>query len=402
MDLRNGHPYWLIKNGLLSTYPSLKEDIECDVAIIGAGITGALVAHALSRGGAATVVLDKRDVGTGSTAASTSLLQYAADVEMVDLAARIGEESAVRTYQLGLEAIDRLEKLIGQLDDHCDFERKYTLYRASTKKDVEKLRRECDLQRRHGFDIEFLDSHALERRFPFRAPAALLCSGDAQVDAVRLTHATLRQAARQGTRIFDRSDVTEIRSLGDRVRLTVDRVHNVLARRIVFATGYESGRYLRQKVGTLHSTFALITEPIENFPQWPDRCLIWESARPYTYFRATRDNRILVGGGDVPFATAHKQHSLIKAKAKSLERQFRRTFPDCEFERAFAWGGTFGATEDGLPYIGLSPEWTNAYFALGYGGNGITMSMIAANIIVDLYHGRRSPDARLYRFDREH
>jgi glycine/D-amino acid oxidase-like deaminating enzyme len=69
-------------------------------------------------------------------------------------------------------------------------------------------------------------------------------------------------------------------------------------------------------------------------------------------------------------------------------------------EIAFAWAGTFGATKDGLAYIGVSPEAPHAYFALGYGGNGITYSMIAARIIADLYQGVPNADAQLFRFER--
>ena len=75
-------------------------------------------------------------------------------------------------------------------------------------------------------------------------------------------------------------------------------------------------------------------------------------------------------------------------------------FPDVEYEVAYAWAGTFGETNDGLAYIGRSPERTNDYFALGYGGNGITMSVVAARLIVDDYMGRENPDARIYRFGR--
>lgn len=75
-------------------------------------------------------------------------------------------------------------------------------------------------------------------------------------------------------------------------------------------------------------------------------------------------------------------------------------FPDTPFEVAYSWAGTFGETKDGLAYIGSPAERPDAYFALGYGGNGITMSMIAARIITDLYLGRPNPDARLFRFDR--
>src|SRR4051794_14796915 len=147
MDLRSGHPFWLLKNGLLASYPALTRDESCEVAIIGGGITGALVADHLVNEGGDTVLLDKRDIGTGSTAASTSLLQYAIDTELVDLIPRVGEADAVRAYQLGLEAIDQLERLVGRLGDDCGFKRRRSLYLASKKSHVEKLQREHECRR---------------------------------------------------------------------------------------------------------------------------------------------------------------------------------------------------------------------------------------------------------------
>ena len=75
----------------------------------------ALVAYHLAEEGVDTVLLDKRDVGTGSTAASTSLLQHEIDTELADLIGRVGEADAVRAYQLGIEAIDRVEELVMRL-----------------------------------------------------------------------------------------------------------------------------------------------------------------------------------------------------------------------------------------------------------------------------------------------
>lgn len=68
-----------MKNGLMATYPTLKQDLVCGVAVIGGGITGALVAYHLIQAGVDTVLVDKRDIGHGSTSASTSLLQYEVD-----------------------------------------------------------------------------------------------------------------------------------------------------------------------------------------------------------------------------------------------------------------------------------------------------------------------------------
>jgi glycine/D-amino acid oxidase-like deaminating enzyme len=262
------------------------------------------------------------------------------------------------------------------------------------------LRQEYELRRRHGFKVEYVEESDVARRYPFAAPAAILAEGDAQVDAFRLTHHLLQKGISKGLRVFDRTGVATIATRPGGLTLTTEDGRTVKARRIVFATGYESQKYLKQKIGDLHSTFALVTEPVQSFPEWPDRCLIWETARPYCYLRATEDDRIIVGGKDTPFATAHRQEGLVKAKSKQLDRRLRRLFPNAELEVAYSWAGVFGTTTDGLPYIGVSPEWPHAYFALGYGGNGITMSLTAAQLIRDHYLGRDNPDAKILAFDR--
>jgi glycine/D-amino acid oxidase-like deaminating enzyme len=400
MDLRSGHPFWLLKNGLLADYPSLKHNESCEVVVIGGGITGALVAYYLVQEGVETVLVDKRDIGGGSTAASTALLQYEIDTELHDLIGSVGEAHAVRSYRLGLEAIDTVEHLSGELKDDCGFERKTSLYLASRKSDVSKLRKEYDTRKAFGFHVEYLEAKDIESRASFAAPGAILSYGDAQVDPFRLTHRLIQAAQTQGLRVYDRCEVCKVEPAESGVVLNAGSGFRIKGRRVVFATGYESHQYLKQSVGALKSTFALISEPFDSFEGWPDRSLIWESARPYFYLRTTSDGRAIVGGEDVPYATAHKNDQLIARKTRKLQRRFADMFPRLDLEVSYTWAGTFGETEDGLAYIGQTPEFPHAYFALGYGGNGITFSIIAAKIITDLHLGRPNPDADIFRFDR--
>ena len=158
MDLRSGHPFWLLKNGILADYPSLKHDESCEVAVIGGGITGALVVYHLTQEGVETVLVDTRDIDAGSTAASTALLQYEIDTELHELIGLVGEAHAARSYRLGLEAIDTVERLSGELHDDCGFERKTSLYLASRKSDVSKLRKEYDARKVFGFHVEYLEA----------------------------------------------------------------------------------------------------------------------------------------------------------------------------------------------------------------------------------------------------
>ncbi|WP_243470501.1 FAD-dependent oxidoreductase [Vreelandella lionensis] len=115
MDLKSGYPFWTVKNGLLTAFPQLTHDHQTETVIIGGGITGALIADELSRHGHQVVVLERRDGGWGSSAASTALLQYGIDTHMVHLAEQYGEANAVMAYSSCAEAIHSLERLAAEL-----------------------------------------------------------------------------------------------------------------------------------------------------------------------------------------------------------------------------------------------------------------------------------------------
>ena len=399
MDLRSGHPFWLAKNGLIHDYPPLTRNLRCEVAVVGGGVTGALVAFQLAASGIETVVIDRRDVGWGSTSATTALLQYEIDTPLHKLAKMVGEGHAARTYLACRDSISLLERIVGQLGDDCGFERKKSLYYASRRADLPALEREFRIRLKHGIRLELLSSKELEFRFGFRKPGALLSRDAAQVDAYQLTHALLRKATDKGLRVFDRTEITAIATQKNGFELKTDRGSKVDAKRIVFASGYESQVFLRRKVARLLSTYALASEPIRGLSRALKDHLIWETARPYLYLRTDGD-RVIVGGEDEDFRDPERRDRLIGAKTKRLQQKFHRLFPDQFLEVAFAWAGTFGETDDGLAYIGATPEWPGAFFALGYGGNGITYSALAAEIIRDAILGRPNKYADLFRFDR--
>jgi glycine/D-amino acid oxidase-like deaminating enzyme len=401
LDLTSGAPFWIVRDGLLAAYPKLKQDRRCDVAIIGCGITGALVAHRFSQEGIHIVLVDRREIGHGSTAATTALIQYEIDTSLCELIDRVGQAHAERSYQLCLEAVRGIERLATQGDDGCSHRRKKSLYLASRPGDRATLKQECEARKRIGIEVEFLDRHDIAREFSFRRPAALLSQLAGEVDAYSLTHKLLRAAVQNGLEVYDRTEVSGIETSNDGVELTTGDGFRVQAKKVVFATGYETPEYLDQQIVTLKSTFALATAAVDGFDGWgEDQCLIWETARPYFYARTTSDGRIIMGGADRPFATAHKQEKLVSRQATRLRSQFTKLFPRIPIDVDWSWGGTFGETKDGLPYIGTVPQFPHGYFALGYGGNGITFSLIAADLLLDLFLERRNPDLEIFRFDR--
>jgi glycine/D-amino acid oxidase-like deaminating enzyme len=113
MDLKSGYPWWAIRNGLPLDFPRLEGDLRCDVAIVGGGITGALIADEFARHGHDVAVVEERDAGWGSTAASTALLQYEIDTPLVDLAKRLGEADALLAYRACDSSVEDLESTLG-------------------------------------------------------------------------------------------------------------------------------------------------------------------------------------------------------------------------------------------------------------------------------------------------
>jgi glycine/D-amino acid oxidase-like deaminating enzyme len=400
LDLRTGKPVWSINKPRIARHKKLMRNIRSDVVVVGGGISGALIAHRLTNLGMRVTIIDSRKIGAGSTAASTAILSYEADVNLGDLIKKIGKRPGVRAYRAGIEAIESIGETIKTLDDPCDFKKRRSLYLASNHRDVKLLEREFKTRQKNKFNVRLLPEQQLATRFSLRAPCAILNEDAAEVNPLKLTLALVRCAQKKGLRVFIHTKVKTYRRQGTESVLTTDDNVQVRARHVVFATGYESQQFLKQKTVRLVSSYAIASKPGMKFPEGYERPVIWETARPYLYVRTTVDSRIVAGGEDVDFVDEGRRDRLLARKTKILERKIRKMFPHISWKLAAAWTGTFAESSDGLPYIGPHKDFPGAQFALGYGGNGITFSAIASLIIPDLISGIKNRDARLFRFDR--
>jgi glycine/D-amino acid oxidase-like deaminating enzyme len=401
MDLKSGNPWWAVQNGLPHAFPPLQADLRCDVAVIGAGITGALIADELAAHGHDVVVVDRRDAGGGSTSASTALLQYEIDTHMTDLCEKFGEADAVLAYKACADAIPMLAERAGAFRD-VGFGRMSSLYYASKRRHRRDLQEECALRARHGFDVEWLEPEAIEERFGFEAPGAILSALAARIDPYAMAYRLLQRMQKAGTPVFDRTSVERIEVGARDVVLSTPGGQRITARHLVVAGGYESQKLLRQRVASNRSSYAFVTEPIDAGALGPLRdTMLWESARPYLYMRTTADGRLLVGGDDDAVDVAAKRDAQLPRKTRKLLKQVRKLLPDLPVEPAFSWAGTFAETKDGLPFFGAHAEHgPRVLFAMAYGGNGITYSMLGAGLLRATIEKRKHPLARLFGFAR--
>jgi glycine/D-amino acid oxidase-like deaminating enzyme len=396
MDLTSDLPFWTVQNGLVRVYPPLNEHIRCDALVIGGGISGALLAHQLVNRGVDCVLIDRRDIGHGSTSASTALLQYEIDTPLYKLREQVGREAAERAYLMGIDAIHRLHKLAG---DDCDFKLRPSLQIANRKSDVAGLTKEFEARRGVRLPVAMLDRTDLSKT-GIEGPAALRSSVAAEMDPYRFTHRLLRLASGRGLRVFDRTAALSYRNGKSQLTVVTDRGARVTCKAVFFATGYETRDILPKKLVHVKSTYAFISEPLATLSWWKERALIWGTSDPYPYMRTTSGNRVIVGGEDDGVLNPARRDKQIGPKTARLIRRFNSVFPHIEVEPAFSWAGVFGSTKDGLGYIGPHPCFPKAYFALGFGGNGITFSEIASQILPDLFLGRRNEDEKVFRFDR--
>jgi glycine/D-amino acid oxidase-like deaminating enzyme len=400
MNLTTGYPYWLVNSGLPTNYPKLEESIKTDIVIIGGGISGALTTYYLVEAGLKCVVVDARTVGLGSTSASTAMLQYELDTPLSELSDQIGLANAERAYQMCSDSIDSIAEMSKKLKFTL-FEKQKSLLFAAQKKDTQFLETEFLARKNAGFDVAFLTEKDIQNQFGFSAPSGILSMQGGSIDAYMFAHALLKASVEKGLLVFDRTVISKIDYEKKGVKLTTDNGHTISANKIVNATGYEITEFLDKKIVKLNSSYALASEHVQNpVPVWTDGALLWNTADPYLYMRLTTDNRIVLGGRDEPFYNPSKRDKLIKSKTVSLVKDFSKLFPDIPLIPEFTWAGTFGSTKDSLPYIGTYDKTPHTYYALGFGGNGITFSVIAAEIIRDMILGNKNKDAALFAFDR--
>ena len=394
MDLHSGAPYWLVVGGLGLVVPPLQRDTECDAVIIGGGIVGAVVCDALARNGLRVVLLDKRDIGLGSTVASTAIVQYDTDLPLTELKTVIGEQQAIRAYRLSAAAVLRMLELADELE--CPGTRRHSLYLCTREGDEPFLQHEARERAAAGIGCRWITAQELFDGWGISARGAILSALAGEIDPYRLCHALLRRAVRTGAHVYDRTRVSKITHTTSGCLVQTDRGSTVRARYVIHATGYESVGELPPGLVKLSSTYTFASEPtLPPDACWSDRATVWEHADPYLYLR-WHGNRLLVGGEDVEFADETTRDALLSEKTAALHRRIRDLVPGIDIEPAFAWTGTFASTRDSLGCAGPRSTGDPELFAVGFGGNGTTFAAIAADILLAHIRGKPAPDAPLF------
>jgi glycine/D-amino acid oxidase-like deaminating enzyme len=402
--LRLGTSYWLDArpHRRVAASERLGGLHECDVVVIGGGMTGCAAAYFFAETGAKTILLERNRIGRGSSAASTALLMQEPDVDFADLADRYGFRTAHRMWAYSRASVARMQRTL-----RAAGARVHTLpsvYCADSGAAVSRLRRELRLRHRAGLSGEWLAPERARELAGFAAPAAILTPGNAQVDPYEACVAVARAAARRGARLFERSPA--LRVAGVRLGVNVETAHGrVSAKWAVIATGYATPEF-KPLAGhfRMMNTYVVATPKLTQAERRAiglGDVMLWDSARPYHYARWTPDGRLLFGGGDHPQARRATRRALLRARTRQLWDTLVARYPILAGRAPeYAWEGLFATTSDGLPFVGRHRRYPRQLFALGYGGNGMTFGFLAARALVRIAQGKEDDGERLFGFGR--
>jgi glycine/D-amino acid oxidase-like deaminating enzyme len=378
--------------------------LNVDVTIIGGGITGAVAAHLFSDAGIRVALLEARTIGGGSTTASTALLMQEPDKDLHELVGRYGRARARQIWRSLVRATRDLAGAIETLDIDCDFHERDSIYFTLDRRKVPVLERELRERKRAGLPGRWLSPAALARRSGITGDGAIVTRGNAEVNPLKACRGFVRKAAARGAQVFERSPVKHIVRTGRGVRVhTAGGV--VLADQVVVATGYATKDF-KPLVGRfrLKDTFVIATRRLPARLRrrlLSNRDMLWDTDRPYHYLRWTADGRLILGGEDVKHRSSGDAAARLTAGRKRLMAYLARIYPMLADERPeYAWEGLFAETSDGLPYVGAHRRYPGHLFALGYGGNGMTASFLAAQILLGRYRKEADPRESLFAFNR--
>jgi len=365
--------------------PPLEGEFDCDVCVVGAGFTGISAALHLAERGLSVVVLEAARVGFGASGRNGGQIvnSYSRDMDVIE--AKYGAETARALGDMAFEGNRIIRERVATYAIDCDLA-DGNLFAACNRRQFEGLREHKALWERYGYrELELLEGEAVKREVNSdRYVGALVDHGGGHLHPLNLVLGQAAALESLGGRIFEQSAVLEVIH-GEPVTLRTAR-GRVRAERVVMA----GNAYLRGVLPEIEGrsmpcgTQIITTEPLGEARAralLPNGLAVEDCNYLLDYYRLTRDNRLLYGGG-VNYGGEDPADITAVIRPKMLA-----TFPSlADVKVDHAWSGTFLMTLNRLPQFGVVNG--NVYYAQGYSGHGVTCTHLAGKLIAEVMHGQ--------------
>ena len=378
-------PLWLEHAD--TAFPALEGEIDVDVAVVGAGITGATAAYLLKRAGKRVALLETNRIAFGATGYTTAKLTVGHSLVYSDLVDSFGVETARLYARSNQEAIERVAALVQEHGIDCDFERTSNYVYVEAASAVAAIEREVDAAQAAGVAAEL----TTETDLPYEVAAAVRVEAQAQFHPWKYVAALVRLVDGDGSHVFESTRATAVRSGGV---CTVETVGGrIRAEHVVVATQlpFLDRGFLFTKAHPTKSYAIASTVDEETAP----RGMYISADAPTRSVRSTPGpvgRRVLVVDGE-----GHKPGNDpdIDERYKRLEQFLHERFGAGAAD--YRWSTHDYTPVDRLPYIGrLRRRDEHVLSATGFAKWGMTKGTLAAMLLTDTIVGRSNDYAALY------
>jgi gamma-glutamylputrescine oxidase len=380
----------------------LSGDARAEIAIVGGGFAGLSAAYHLirARPDMDIVLVESGCVGSGASGRNTGMLGPRVGGSIVDLCRRYGEAEARRVYHTSLQAVHEVKALIASEGIACELEETPQVKAALTERQAVALQAEAQTLERLGIAAPWYDANGMAHIAPVAYRAGLCYPHSALLNPVLLCRELKRIVMAAGVRVHER---THVRSLTPGHPVTIALGDGTLtARHVVLATNAYTAQLglLQGQVIPIH-THVIQTERLSDAQlarlNWPRRTPFFEAGNIFNYFRLTRDNRILFGGGRPLYKAAAgdpRSGATDVADPRVWGAQaalFTKRFPAlADVSISKRWSGAVGMTFDNLPVVGELTGAPGVFFAGGWNGHGVAMATASGATIAELVLGTGS------------
>ncbi|MFI5172869.1 MAG: FAD-dependent oxidoreductase, partial [Chitinophagales bacterium] len=371
-------------------YEPLLKNIETEICVIGAGITGLTSAYLLLKEGKKVIVVDSSQVAGGESGRTTAHITSVIDDRYYIIEKLHGEKGAQLAAESEIAAINKIEEIVRSENINCDFERVkgYLFFCGEDKKKI--VEAEYNACVKAGIKVE------KQTTPPLLISIVLPClefPGQAQFHMIKYLSGLANAIVALGGKIFTHTHISNIEVKDGSVSITTEKENTIKADDVIVATNSPISNYLSMYIKEYAYRTYVIGVPVKKGTV--AKGLYWDNADPYHYvrlFERETDDILIVGGED------HKtgqEHDTEKHFA-NLETWAKKWFPNIGIP-VYKWSGQIIETVDNLSFIGLEPsQKDHVYIATGDSGIGITHGTYSAILLTDLICGRENEWAKLY------